>query len=66
MSLVSKVKILDTLTGQILTYVALRDVIEEAYDTQLNTRKEWREFNRAERHREREEATARYVLDNVY
>ena len=56
---VCKMKIIDTLTGQLLTYVALRDMIEESYDTWQNTRKELREFIRAERHREREEATAR-------
>lgn len=57
--LAAKMKLIHAITGQLLTFVTIRDVIEDGYDSWKNTLKEWREFSRAERNREREEATAR-------
>ncbi|XP_033628506.1 bromodomain adjacent to zinc finger domain protein 1A-like isoform X2 [Asterias rubens] len=56
----SKMKILTSVCGQLLSYVTMRDIIEESLETFQTSRKEWRELARLELRREREEATARW------
>ncbi|XP_022096369.1 bromodomain adjacent to zinc finger domain protein 1A-like [Acanthaster planci] len=56
----SKLKILMSLCGQLLTYVTMRDIIEESLETFQTSRKEWRELVRQEHRREREDAAAKW------
>ncbi|XP_072171683.1 bromodomain adjacent to zinc finger domain protein 1A-like isoform X2 [Diadema setosum] len=57
-----KMKILKTLTNQLLTYVTMRDVIEGSFDNWMTSRRELKELQRQEQRREKEEVTARWRL----
>lgn len=54
-----KLKVLTALTNQLLTYVTMREVIEDSYDTWITTRRELRDLLRLEQRREKEEVTAK-------
>ena len=54
-----KLKVLTALTNQLLTYVTMREVIEDSYDTWNTTRRELRDLLRLEQRREKEEVTAK-------
>ena len=47
------------LSNQLLTYVTMRDVIEESYDSWVTSRRELRDLLRQEQRREKEEVTAK-------
>ncbi|XP_033125936.1 bromodomain adjacent to zinc finger domain protein 1A-like isoform X2 [Anneissia japonica] len=55
-----KLKILTTLCHQLITYVTIRDIIEESYETWQEKRKEWKEMQRLEKKREQEVSSLRF------
>ncbi|PIK61464.1 hypothetical protein BSL78_01589, partial [Apostichopus japonicus] len=56
----SRMMIINTLCNQILSYVTIRDIIEESWDQWQVTKKEWKEICRLEKLREKEEVTIKY------
>ena len=61
----AKLRIVEALTQQILTFAAVRDLLEDNYDKLKQSKSDLRSLQAQKNHREREEATFWWVI-NLY